>query len=127
MRAGLGFPSKNSRNRAPRPSPTRGALRGARESPVQLTAGLNRTKETPTSPPAPCYAIIPARSFHALRVGNVGGERTSQQRSWAARERGRLLREDAFVKVKRGEVELVSEREVFKFFRIDEYVIGQSR
>ena len=70
---------------------------------------------------------MPARSFHALRVGNVGGERTSQQRSWAARERGRLLREDAFVKVKRGEVELVSEREVFKFFRIDEYVIGQSR
>ena len=37
------------------------------------------------------------------------------------------MREDAFVKVKRGEVELVSEREVFKFFRIDEYVIGQSR
>ena len=74
MRAGLGFPSKNSRNRAPGPSPTRGALRGARESPVQLTDGLNRTTETPTSPPAPCYAIIPARSFHALRVGNAGGE-----------------------------------------------------
>lgn len=52
---------------------------------------------------------------------------TSQQRSWVARERGRLLREDAFAKVKRGNVELVSEREVFKFFRIDEYVIGQSR
>src|SRR6516225_8090880 len=77
-RAGLGFPSKNSRNRAPGPSPARGALRGARESPVQLTDGLNRTKETPTSPPAPCYAIIPARSFHALRVGNVGGELISQ-------------------------------------------------
>src|SRR6516225_10986960 len=73
-RAGLGFPSTNSRNRAPGPSPTRGALRGARESPVQLIDELNRTKETPTSLPAPCYAIIPARSFHALRVGNAGGE-----------------------------------------------------
>jgi hypothetical protein len=52
---------------------------------------------------------------------------TSQERSWVARERGRLLREDAFTKVKRGDVELVSEREVLKFFRIDEYVIGQSR
>jgi hypothetical protein len=52
---------------------------------------------------------------------------TSQQRSWITRERGRLLREDAFTKVKRGDVELVSEREVLKFFRIDEYVIGQSR
>jgi len=52
---------------------------------------------------------------------------TSQQRSWVARERGRLLREDAFAKVKRGDAELVSERELLKFFRIDEYVIGQSR
>lgn len=52
---------------------------------------------------------------------------TSQQRSWVARERGRLLQEDAFSKVKRGDADLVSEREVLKFFRIDEYVIGQSR
>lgn len=52
---------------------------------------------------------------------------TNQQRLWVTRERGRLLREDAFAKVKRGDVELVSEREVLKFFRIDEYVIGPSR
>jgi hypothetical protein len=52
---------------------------------------------------------------------------TSQQRSWITRERGRLLREDAFAKAKRGDVGLVSEREVLKFFRIDEYVIGSVR
>src|SRR6266702_2101057 len=76
MCAGLGSPSWNSRNRAPGRSPARGALRGARESRIQLTDGLIRTKETPTSPPAPSYAIIPARSFHPLRVGNAGGELT---------------------------------------------------
>jgi hypothetical protein len=45
-------PAKNSRNRALGPSPTYGALGSARESRVQLTDGLNRTKETPTSSPA---------------------------------------------------------------------------
>lgn len=38
-----------------------------------LRLPTNRTKETPTSPPPPSHAVMPAGSFHALRVGNPGG------------------------------------------------------
>src|SRR5262249_11251847 len=69
-------PSKNSKNRAPGLSPTRGALRGAPESRVQLANGLKRTKEKSTSVPARRRTTLTRRAgrFHALRVGNVGGE-----------------------------------------------------
>src|SRR5271165_7400476 len=48
---------KNSRKRAPGPSPTHGALKGCSGIPgpttrVQLIDGLKRTKEQPTSLPA---------------------------------------------------------------------------
>ena len=48
---GVGHRQKNSRNRAPEPLPTHGALRGALASPVQLSDGLFRTKHEPTSVP----------------------------------------------------------------------------
>jgi hypothetical protein len=66
-------PSQNSRNRAPGPLPTRGALRGARESRVQLADGLDRTKEIPTSPPVRRCATLSRRAsrFHAPGVGNA--------------------------------------------------------
>ena len=82
----------NSKNRAPEPSTTRGAIRGALGSWVRLELGLVRTKEKPTSvPKAPFQVTIdlaPVSSpgvgnaggglernspFHPLRVGNVGG------------------------------------------------------
>src|SRR6266702_4792379 len=91
MCAGLGSPSWNSRNRAPGRSPARGALRGARESRIQLTDGLIRTKETPTSPPAPSYAIIPARSFHPLRVGDAADRLLRSAAAFQAQELGLIV------------------------------------
>lgn len=53
--------------------------------------------------------------------------RTPQERAWMARERPRLLIEDAYLKATKGQMAELSERDLLRFFRLDEYVVGSIR
>src|SRR5271169_622680 len=70
--AGVGFPVKKSRTRAPGLSSAHGTIRGAQGSRVRLTDGLARTKKTQTSVPAALQPIPDSHPFHILWVGNFG-------------------------------------------------------
>jgi hypothetical protein len=52
---------------------------------------------------------------------------TSQQKAWLQKERTRLLSEDAFKKLERTGIDTVSDREILRFFRLDEYITGETR
>lgn len=52
---------------------------------------------------------------------------TPQQRAWTQRERVRLLAETAYKKIQLDQLDEVTERELLKFFRLDEYVVGELR
>jgi hypothetical protein len=71
--AGVGFPLKKSRTRAPGLSSAHGTIWGAQGSRVRLIDGLARTKKTPTSVLAALQPIPDSQPFHILRVGNFGG------------------------------------------------------
>jgi hypothetical protein len=50
-----------------------------------------------------------------------------QEEAWMRRERARMLSESAFQKVRDGKEAGLSRGEVERFFRLDDYVIGQAR
>jgi hypothetical protein len=52
---------------------------------------------------------------------------TTQQKAWAQKERTRLLSETAYSKLSTAGVEAVTERELLRFFRLDEYITGDTR
>lgn len=52
---------------------------------------------------------------------------TKQQLAWRSRERTRLLAEDAFKAVARGELNGLPTAALLRFFRIDEYVSAEGR
>ena len=83
---GVGRRQKNSRNRAPEPLPTHGALRGALASPVQLSDGLFRTKHEPTSVPV----ALDQTTIGFPPVSSLAGRR----RRW--RTVRKILRTDKF-------------------------------
>jgi hypothetical protein len=50
-----------------------------------------------------------------------------QEIAWARRERNRLMHEPAFLKLRENKTEEVSQQDVERFFRIDDYVQGDAR
>lgn len=57
----------------------------------------------------------------------TGTRRSNAEKKWYNRERTRLLASDAFVKVQSGEINAITSRDAEAFFRLDEYVTGESR
>ncbi|HFA59376.1 MAG TPA: hypothetical protein ENJ83_01660 [Rhodospirillales bacterium] len=51
----------------------------------------------------------------------------SKERAWVSRERSRLFVEDAFRKIAAGNIDSVTRQEAERFFRIDEYIVGEAR
>lgn len=69
---------------------------------------------------------IEALAVPAIR--DVARERVSlEQRAWMTRERSRLLKEPAFLRAVKEGVGALTEREILKLFRIDEYVPADKR
>lgn len=88
-------------------------VRGAGSKGWQLTAAgldLVRTLETHG-----LTAVAPRRRVDP------------KERTWLVHEKGRLLAEDAFRKFGRGAPDSISRRDAERFFRIDEYVVGEAR
>lgn len=52
---------------------------------------------------------------------------TTRERIWRGRERERLLSEVAYEKFATGNADAITSREAARFFRVDEYVVGQKR
>ncbi len=52
---------------------------------------------------------------------------TSQQKAWLHKEKTRLLAEEAFKKVASAAADTVTERELLRFFRLDDYIVGETR
>jgi len=50
-----------------------------------------------------------------------------KERVWMTRERSRLLSEEALVKFRDGGANRVTVREAERFFRLDDYIVGQAR
>jgi hypothetical protein len=67
---------------------------------------------------------------HARDLDRAGLSRKSlsqREQRWHTRERARLQTEPAFLKHSSGRVEEISEREAESFFRVDDYVVGETR
>jgi hypothetical protein len=72
-------------------------------------------------------AFLEASGEH-LDIANLSRERMGRQEiAWARRERNRLLHEPAFVKIKDQQIDEISQQDVERFFRIDDYVQGDAR
>jgi len=50
-----------------------------------------------------------------------------QEKAWMAKERARLLSDDVFIKFRERGADHVTVREAERFFRLDDYVVGQAR
>ena len=69
-----------------------------------------------------------ADAFAALTLGDAARERLSlAEKGWKTRERARLMHEPSFIRALKGGVFVLTEREILKLFRIDEYVPADKR
>lgn len=57
----------------------------------------------------------------------TGTRRSDADKKWYNGERNRLLASDAFAKIQAGQTDKVTARDAESFFRLDEYVTGDSR
>jgi len=71
---------------------------------------------------AEARSLVPSSS----EIGNRRAQ-TKQEKAWLHREKIRLLSEDAFKKFMGGRLSEITDREILRFFKLDEYVVGETR
>lgn len=71
--------------------------------------------------------IEAARQIDAETAAAQRAPVSRHERAWAAKERARLIEEPAYAKAASGQPDLVTDREAMRFFRVDDYVVGDQR
>jgi hypothetical protein len=60
-------------------------------------------------------------------LGEARARRPKQEENWMKRERARMTCETAFLKIREGRESELTPSDVQRFFRLDDYVIGEAR
>jgi hypothetical protein len=71
------------------------------------------------------FAVANAEQFESLGLARVRMSRT--EGTWLARERVRMMSEAAYTKFAEGLAKRITATEAERFFRIDDYVVGDAR
>ena len=68
------------------------------------------------------------KNVHVIKAGTPYKERlTKREQSWFDKERVRMLAEAAYCKLIAGKKREITPMEAERFFRVDDYVIGEAR